>query len=107
LLDDFKACSGYKIIGDFALRLEKETSDEAKNALKTLFFVLEEFIAAGFNELKPSGTNLGINMFKIDGFQVPEPVGKGRTVSFGFELFLLLIDIYITVIKSIFCLHIK
>lgn len=81
LLDDFKACSGYKIIIDFALRLEKETSDEARNALKTLFFVLEEFIAAGFNELRPSGANLGVNMFKIEGFQVPEPIGKGRTVS--------------------------
>ena len=41
---------------------------------------MEEFASAGFYELKPTASNLNTNMFKIDGFQVPQPMGKGRTV---------------------------
>lgn len=58
-----------------------------------MFFVLEEFIAAGFSELRPSGANLGVKMFKIEGFQVPEPLGKGRTVR-NPQVFQLLLNIF-------------
>ncbi|CAF0832439.1 unnamed protein product, partial [Brachionus calyciflorus] len=79
LLDDFRLNSGYKIIVDIILRLEKEyTKEECRHVLKNLFFTLEEFVSAGSIELKPNSTN--VNMFKIEGFQVPQPQGKGRTV---------------------------
>ena len=73
--------------------MESEESAEAKSAIKTLFYVLEEFIAAGSNELKLSNSNLGINMFKIEGFQIPEPMGKGRTVR-NTHVFQLLINVF-------------
>ena len=91
LLDDFKATSGYRIIADLVLRLDKESTDEARSALKTIFYILIEFTSAGFNELRPTAsTNLGVNMFRIEGFQVPEPLGKGKTVRNPqvFQLFL-------------------
>lgn len=79
LLDDFRLSSGYKIIVDVVLLLEKEYSkDECRRALRNLFFTIEEFVSSGSIELKPNSTNLA--MFKIDGFQMPQPHGKGRTV---------------------------
>lgn len=80
LLDDFRLSHGYKTIVDIAVRLEKENTNEAKLALRNLFFCVEEFMSAGFNELKPSSSNINTNMFKIEGFQIPQPIGKGRTV---------------------------
>jgi hypothetical protein len=78
LLEDFRISSGYKIITDISIRLEKENKDECRVELRNLFFCLEEFCSAGFNELKLNNSNIG--MFKIEGFQVPQPCGKGRTV---------------------------
>lgn len=61
--------------------MEKENRDDAnKSALKNLFYCLEEFVYAGYNELKLSNSNVNTNMFKIEGFQIPQPMGKGRTV---------------------------
>lgn len=80
LLDDFKQSSGYRIVVDIILRLEKENRDDTKHTLKSLFYALEEFVSAGSVELKPTSSNLNTNMFKIEGFQIPQPQGKGRTV---------------------------
>jgi WD repeat and FYVE domain-containing protein 3 len=63
-----------------AIKIEKENNDEAKNNLKNLFYAIEEFISAGSVELKPIGTNINTNIFKIEGFKVPQPIGKGRTL---------------------------
>ncbi len=79
LLDDFKAASGYKVIVDMALRLEKEKFMEQK-VCRDYFYCLEEFVTAGHVELKFSSTNSNASMFKVDGFRIPEPSGKGRTV---------------------------
>jgi hypothetical protein len=65
------------------LRLEREPpkDDPTKQAvLRRLFNSLEELVYAGFAEIKPVISNLNTNMFKIDGFQVPQPLGRGKTV---------------------------
>ena len=87
LLDDFKSSSGYKLITELAIRLEKENTDETRVAMKNLLICLEDFVTAGFIELKPSNPNLNTNMFKIDGFQLPQSQGRGRTVrnTHGFQ----------------------
>ena len=46
--------------------------------LKKLLAELDEFTLAGFDELKISHANL--NKFKMDGFQMPEPKGEGKTI---------------------------
>ena len=48
------------------------------------------FTSAGFNEIKPVYANLNTNMFKIEGFQLPQPVGEGFTVrnTHAFQLIL-------------------
>lgn len=76
-----------------ACRLEREGTHEAKVALKNLFITIEDFTAAGFNEMKPVYANLNTNMFKIDGFQVPQPAGLGRTVR-NTHAFQLLLNIF-------------
>ena len=78
LLEDFRVFSGYKLIADVAIRLEKDNKDESRQEMKNLFYCLEEFSSAGHNELKMNNSN--ISMFKIEGFEIPQPSGKGRTV---------------------------
>ncbi len=77
--------------------MEKEENEESKHCLKNIFHILEEFIAAGNTELKPSSANLGVNMFKIEGFQVPQPLGRGKTVR-NPHVFQLLINLFNKVI---------
>ena len=84
LLDDFKQTSGYRIAIDVILRLESDASykdDSSKmSVLRRLFLALEELVYSGFVEIKPVVSNLNTNVFKIDGFQVPQPLGRGKTV---------------------------
>ena len=88
LLDDFKQTSGYRIVIDMILRVERDSSSDEPsfkdpvkmNVLKRLFYALEELVYAGYIEIKPNVSNLNTNVFKIDGFQVPQPVGRGKTV---------------------------
>jgi hypothetical protein len=67
--------------------------------LKNLFICIDEFTAAGFTEMKPVCTNLNTNMFKIEGFQVPQPAGQGRTVR-NTHAFQLLLSIFNKVNKQ-------
>ena len=70
------------------LRVERDSSSDEPsfkdpvkmNVLKRLFYALEELVYAGYIEIKPNVSNLNTNVFKIDGFQVPQPVGRGKTV---------------------------
>lgn len=84
LLDDFKHTSGYRIAIDVILRLERDAGykdDSAKlSVLRRLFLAIEELVYSGFVEIKPIVSNLNTNVFKIDGFQVPQPLGRGKTV---------------------------
>ena len=81
LLDDFRQAGGYRILLEIAIRLEKENANETNMALRNLFFCIEEFVSAGFTELKLTSSNLNTNMFKLEGFKMPEPQsGKGKTV---------------------------
>ena len=82
LLDDFRLAFGYRILLDIAIRLEKENNAEANAALRNLFFCIEEFVSAGYSDIKLSNSNLNTSMFKLEGFKMPEPpqVSRGRTV---------------------------
>ena len=70
LLDDFRLAFGYRILIDIAMRLERENNPEASNALRNLFYCVEEFVSAGYADLKISNSNLNTNMFKLEGFKV-------------------------------------
>ena len=73
LLDEFRHANGYKTIADMCLRLEREDREETRLALKNLIYCVEEFVAAGCSELKLSAASVSATMFKIEGFQMPQP----------------------------------
>jgi len=116
LLDDFRVASGYRILIEMVIRLEKENTPEASSALRNLFFCIEEFVAAGFSELKITSSNLNTNMFKLEGFKMPESqADKGRSVR-NIHAFQCLLNIFnksqsydtcITVLETIRNIYIK
>lgn len=107
LLDDFKQTSGYRIVIDMILRLERDAAykdDSAKmSVLRRLFLALEELVYSGYVELKPVVSNLNTNVFKIDGFQVPQPLGRGKTVR-NTLAFQCLLNLFNKVLKLLYSL---
>ncbi|XP_074647224.1 WD repeat and FYVE domain-containing protein 3-like [Tubulanus polymorphus] len=79
LLDDFRACQGYIFLSEFLLRLEQDTSEEAKQALRNLVLLVGSLTTCGFIELKPSSASTG-SLFQLPGFVLPQPSGKGVSV---------------------------
>ncbi|XP_076326045.1 WD repeat and FYVE domain containing 3 bchs isoform X2 [Tachypleus tridentatus] len=79
LLDDFRSCQGYIFISEFLLKLERETSLEACEALRNLILLLASLTTCGFFELKPSHATSG-SLFQIPGFVLPQPMGRGTSV---------------------------
>ncbi|KAK2144414.1 hypothetical protein LSH36_759g01017 [Paralvinella palmiformis] len=79
LLDDFRTCQGYLFLTDFLLRMEKNESEEAIQALRNLVLLVGSLTTCGYMELKPSTASAG-SLFKIPGFTIPQPAGKGVSV---------------------------
>ena len=60
----------------FIHRMEKNESEEAIQALRNLVLLVGSLTTCGYMELKPSTASAG-SLFKIPGFTIPQPAGKG------------------------------
>ncbi|XP_045600783.1 WD repeat and FYVE domain-containing protein 3 isoform X4 [Procambarus clarkii] len=79
LLDDFRSSQGYAFLAEFLLRLEADTSDESREALRNLVLLVSSLSYCGYIELKPSSASVG-SLFHIPGFTLPVPSGRGASV---------------------------
>ena len=58
--------------------MEKDTSEEAIQALRNLVLLIGSLTTCGFIELKPSSSAANSSLFKLPGFAVPQPAGSGK-----------------------------
>ncbi|XP_063602948.1 WD repeat and FYVE domain-containing protein 3-like [Penaeus indicus] len=79
LLDDFRSSQGYAFLAEFLLRLEADTSDESREALRNLVLLVSSLSYCGYIELKPSTASIG-SLFHMPGFSLPVPSGRGASV---------------------------
>ncbi|XP_050700499.1 WD repeat and FYVE domain-containing protein 3-like isoform X2 [Eriocheir sinensis] len=79
LLDDFRSSQGYAFLTEFLLRLEADTSDESREALRNLVLLVSSLSYCGYVELKPTSASVG-SLFHIPGFTLPVPSGRGASV---------------------------
>ncbi|KAG7173359.1 WD repeat and FYVE domain-containing protein 3-like [Homarus americanus] len=79
LLDDFRSSQGYAFLAEFLLRLEADTSDESREALRNLVLLVSSLSYCGYIELKPSSASIG-SLFHLQGFSLPVPSGRGTSV---------------------------
>ncbi|XP_076043582.1 WD repeat and FYVE domain containing 3 bchs isoform X2 [Oratosquilla oratoria] len=79
LLDDFRTAQGYAFLAEFLLRLEADTSDESREALRNLVLLVSSLSYCGYIELKPSAASVG-SLFHLPGFALPVPTGRGVSV---------------------------
>lgn len=57
-------------------RLERDDGEESQQALRNLVLLMGTLTTSGYSEIKPSQACSG-SLFKMPGFSVPQPVGKG------------------------------
>ncbi|KAK3895111.1 hypothetical protein Pcinc_001157 [Petrolisthes cinctipes] len=79
LLDDFRSSQGYAFLAEFLLRLEADTTDESRDALRNLVLLVSSLSYCGYVELKPSSASVS-SPFHIPGFTLPVPSGRGASV---------------------------
>ncbi|XP_068245244.1 WD repeat and FYVE domain-containing protein 3 isoform X2 [Palaemon carinicauda] len=79
LLDDFRSSQGYAFLAEFLLRLEGNTADESREALRNLVLLVSSLSYCGYVELKPSSASIG-SLFHMPGFTLPVPSGRGASV---------------------------
>jgi hypothetical protein len=60
-------------VAEIAYRLEREDREDARLALKNLIYCVEELVSAGHTELKVGPSSASSTMFKVEGFQMPQP----------------------------------
>lgn len=63
-------------LGLSSCRLEADTSDESREALRNLVLLVSSLSYCGYVELKPSSASVG-SLFHIPGFTLPIPSGRG------------------------------
>jgi hypothetical protein len=73
LLDEFRLSHGYKTVAEMAWRLEREDREDTRLVLKNLVYCIEELVSAGHAELKVGPSSASSTMFKMEGFQMPQP----------------------------------
>ncbi|CAG0897177.1 unnamed protein product [Cyprideis torosa] len=79
LLEDFRNCGGYTYLTDFLLRLEKDHSEEARDAVRNLVLIVASLSMCGFMELKPTQSDSNF-VFQLPGFSIPQPSSRGASV---------------------------
>ncbi|XP_056017801.1 WD repeat and FYVE domain-containing protein 3-like isoform X2 [Ostrea edulis] len=101
LLDDFRSCQGYVFLSEFLLRLDRDDGEESQQALRNLVLLLGTLTTSGYTEIKPSQACSG-SLFKMPGFSVPQPVGKGVSVR-NIQAFLVLQSVFLKASTSVLC----
>ncbi|XP_061175428.1 WD repeat and FYVE domain-containing protein 3-like isoform X2 [Saccostrea echinata] len=101
LLDDFRSCQGYVFLSEFLLRLEKDDGEESQQALRNLVLLMGTLTTSGHSEIKPSQACSG-SLFKMPGFSVPQPVGKGVSVR-NIQAFQVLQSVFLKANSSVLC----
>ncbi|KAK7077189.1 WD repeat and FYVE domain-containing protein 3 [Halocaridina rubra] len=66
-------------LAEFLLRLEGNTVDESREALRNLVLLVSSLSYCGYIELKPSSASIG-SLFHLPGFALPVPSGRGASV---------------------------
>ncbi|CAD5124378.1 unnamed protein product [Dimorphilus gyrociliatus] len=82
LLEDLRACHGYNVIVDLILACDARRSademEESGQAVRTLVMLLASLATCGSVPLRPAQPE---TLFQIPNFVMPQPSGKGLTVS--------------------------
>ena len=55
LIEDFAACGGHKFLFDYLLYLERKGSDDAREAVRNMVFLISGLVTAGFHPSKDIG----------------------------------------------------
>ncbi|CAL4106427.1 unnamed protein product, partial [Meganyctiphanes norvegica] len=79
LLDDFRSSQGYAFLAEFLLRMEADTNDESREALRNLVLLVSSLSYCGYIELKPSSASQG-SLYHLPNFSLPVPSGRGASV---------------------------
>lgn len=59
-------------------RMEKDQAEESIQALRNLVLLVGTLATCGFIELKPGTAASSGSLFKLPGFNIPQPAGKGN-----------------------------
>ncbi|XP_064387373.1 WD repeat and FYVE domain-containing protein 3-like isoform X1 [Halichondria panicea] len=78
LLEDFSNGSGYKLLYDYLLRLDRCDNEESRAAVKNLVLLIQNLVFAGFLSLEPALSDPG--PFQDRTFSISIPSGDGVSV---------------------------
>lgn len=67
----------FVFISALSFRLERDTGDEAVEAMRNLVLMIASLSMCGQTELKPSPASMG-SLFQMLGFTLPQPSASGN-----------------------------
>ena len=59
--------------------MEQDETEESIQALRNLVLLVGSLTTCGFIELKPGAAAVNGSLFKLPGFSVPQPTGRGQS----------------------------